>query len=35
MLKNHFGTIRCCERALDVFFHFDDLQGCLPADLSA
>jgi len=25
MLRNNFGTIRGCERAVDVFFHFDAL----------
>ena len=25
MLRNNFGTIRGCERAVDVFFHFDSL----------
>ena len=35
MLKNNFGTIRGCERAVDVFFHFDALDdGLAPADLA-
>ena len=35
MLKNNFGTIRGCERVVDVFFHFDALDESLaPADLA-
>ena len=35
MLKNNFGTIRGCERVVDVFFHFDALEdGLTPADLA-
>jgi cold shock CspA family protein len=35
MLKNNFGTIRGCERVVDVFFHFDALEDALvPADLA-
>ena len=35
MLKTNFGTIRGCERVVDVFFHFDALdEGLAAADLS-
>ena len=34
LLKNNFGTIACCERARDVFFHFDSLEGCISSDLA-
>ena len=35
MLKNNFGTIRGCERVVDVFFHFDALDdGLASAELA-
>lgn len=34
LLKNNFGTIARCEQALDIFFHFDNLEGCAPTDLA-
>lgn len=34
LLKTNFGTIARCERALDIFFHFDSLEGCTSSDLS-
>lgn len=34
LLKNNFGTIARCERALDIFFHFDNLEGCTSSDLA-
>ena len=35
MLKTNFGTIRGCERVVDVFFHFEALEeGLVPADLA-
>lgn len=33
-MKNNFGTIARCERALDIFFHFDNLGGCSSSDLA-
>ena len=31
-LRKRFGFIRCCGRMLDLFFHFNDLDGGLGAD---
>lgn len=34
LLKTNFGTIARCERALDIFFHFDNLEGCTSSELA-
>lgn len=34
-LRNRFGFIKCCQRKLDLFFHFHDLEGGIEgSDLS-